>query len=354
MNLFRMQPSFKGFSASLIALATVSLATVSSAQTQIYNEPFTPGDYTTPAAGTYSDGQTLSDQNGWTTNDHYTGGYYTAPGGYPYGVIGQSDGVDSISNVSTSSSDYVGYLGGYEGYGSPGTTSVTLNQSLPGASGATTNLTYSSDFLVGAPATTGNTAHDNFGIALTTGIPVANPVTGSVTVTPAISIGFILSTTNPTATNDNITYSTATGTTTSAFAITLSARYKLTISVNIMMHTYSAFYQGENTDGTLIPYDPVTGTGGQATIVSNASYTAAGGITGYDVNWQLQNTTGTLANNLGSAGLNNTAYTNRGSNALFFDNVLVTVPEPSIYAMIALGALGLGVAVRRSRVAKQA
>ena len=96
-------------------------------------------------------------------------------------------------------------------------------------------------------------------------------------------------------------------------------------------------------------------TGDQATLVSGATYAAAGtgNVTGYSALWNLTAnnaaTNTTPANNLATAGTNNLAYNSAGTNALYFDNVLVSVPEPSTYAMVAVAILGLTMIARRAR-----
>lgn len=321
--------------AFLVAAAALSLSTVASAQT-VYTETFPAS---TGPGVPYVPGETLSDQGGWTTNDEGTGGTYTYSGNTG-GFIGQSDGVNVIPNVSTSSTDEVGFLGGAYGKAvAPGRSDVTLTHTLPASTAQTVN--FSTDFLVTGPTTT-NANHDTFGFAFT----------GGATNSTLFSVNFSLQTTTSGTTttvnpdSDNITYTAGGTTTTTPYAISLlTQRYKLTVNVNVTVGTFSAFYQAEDQNGAL--------TGAQATLVSGATYALAGtgNVTGYGALWSLTSTSTTGANNPMTAGTNNTAYINAGTNALYFDNVLVSVPEPSTYAMLGVGVLGLAFAARRARAA---
>lgn len=316
--------------ASLFALATLAVTSAGFAQLYpVYSENFN-------STATYTLGDTLSDQSGWTTNDEGTGGTYSYPGSTA-GIIGQSDGINLVPNVSTAPGDYVGFIGGAYGKAvAPGRSNVTLNHSLPTNNAQT--VSFSTDFLVTAP-TASNPVHDGFGFSLTG--------TGGASL---FSINFAVRNDNSAA-SDNVTYTVGATTTTSPYAISLlTQRYKLTINANVASGTFSAFLQAEDATGALTA-------GSLVTIASNQTYAlaGAGNIAGYAALWNLTNsnpaTDTTLANNPATAGTNNRAYSNAGTNALYFDNVFVSVPEPSTYAMLGLGALGLIFMARRVRLA---
>ncbi len=335
---------FKVVTSSLVALVAISLASAASAQNQypVYSENFNGLDA----------GQTLSDNDGFTTNDEDTGGKYqysTTVGGvtsFHTGTIGQSDYVGDISffEAGGGAGNNTAFLGGAFGHavapGAVGTAgTVTLNEPLPSTAGSAA-VTFSTDFAITNP----NASYPNqdsfaFTLRNTAGIAL-------------ISIGFV-----PGGVNvnnllvDNVTYTAGAANGASGMAalpLGSNYRYKLTISVNVAAGTFSATVQQESTvDGSL--------TGGVATLVSNATYSAAavGAIAGYQVGWTLADKTDTaLATNGLAAGTNNVALTGAGINAIYFDNVLETVPEPSTYALMGLGAGGLVFAVRRARKAR--
>lgn len=336
MFIHSFRSSSKAVTASLIALATLSLGAVASAQIPypVYSENFSTG---------YSIGDALSDNINWGTNDRYTGGRYTYNVNQT-GVIGQSDFVGYQANLSLTASDYVGFLGG--GFGqqiAPGvaatTGPVTVSRALPTASA--TNVVFSTDYQVTNP-NGAFPSHDSFAFALT-------GASGNL-----ISINFVPNSTNSTSI-DNITYTNAAGVASAPVAgmnLGSLTRYRLTVSVNVTAGTFGATYQAENiTTGAL--------TGVVGTLAPTGTAYGTGAITGLAVTWTLADkTTGVLASNLGlganQSGTNNFAHTNAGINALYFDNILVTVPEPSTYAMVVLGVIGLAVMIRRSRHAQVA
>ncbi len=325
-NLF--SASSKAVTASLFTLAALSLAGTASAQTYpVYSESFSSG---------YVANAQLDTQGGWLSNDSYTGGQYTY-GVTQSGDIGSSDFVGAVPNFSVNNADYAGFLGGeaqgtVPGVGATGGP-VTLTHTLPTAGAQT--VAFSTDFVVTSNSFYG--PHDSFAINLTG------------TAGRQIGINFVVPTNNST-TADNVTYSTgAAGAQSAALgSIPLGTqRYKLTINVNVAGGTFGATLTPESNTGTL--------NGSVISLVPNGTTYGTGDITGFGYAWTLADQTSVApANNPTTAGTNALAHTDPGSGGIYFDNIIVSIPEPSTYALLGLGAMGLVVAVRRSRLNRAA
>ena len=319
MKLFSLYRRSAGLIIGLFSLAALSLMSTAEAQV-FYSENFNSGyDYTNH----------LSDQNGWSTNDVFTGATYTSAGGTAR--VGQSDGVGQVGSVSLSNGDRVGTLGGvyYPGTATPGRNNVTLGHgfSLGTASTVTINLDY-----VVTQSQAPNSSHDSFGFAL------RNTVGGTL-----FSIDFtrLVNTNDPRyATFDNIGYTAgANAPVTGNYAFQLGLRFHLTINVaglGTANQTFKASFFQE---------DSATGLQNSSVfaIASNVAFT--GTIANLAATWTLFSNATAPANGIasgyGSQGTNNTAYVAPGSNALYFDNISVAVPEPATYVLLGLGAFGL-------------
>ena len=295
--------------AGCVALAAWSHT--ASAQTPIFSTNF----------DNYTASQSLSGQQGWTSDDLYTGASYNPGTGAR--EIGQSENVESNTGYATSTSDLQPYVGGAVNT-APGTTG---NGAVPGhpttyvynpfSLGTARAMQFDVDFAVSQP---GTRAHDSFGFTFQNG-----------GATNLFSVNFVPTSGNLT-TNDNISITAGGVTAAPVASFTLGSRYHLTVNVNITAGTFAATIQPETATGTLTP--------------KPAAFT--GTITDVAATWTLANTTATAATTAG--GTNSTAYAGAGSNSLLFDNYAVTVPEPSTYVLFGSGAAALALGWRRRRI----
>ena len=302
-------------------VATLLLGT-SAAQSQIlYTTDFGTGSTAATDGYTYTQeeltqgetktGTTVSGtgQNGWLTNDPdnsatatsgaYIGGSnFVGSTGY---FTGYSAYVGGAQRSTTASSDVV-----------PGAATTYLYHPFALASAATQGYQFGVDFAV--TASTGSfTAQDTFAFTLRN---AAGNNLLSVSFAPTTSAGAASSG------RDGIGYSLGTSTTItnpSNNGILLNTQYHLTIQVNPTANTFSAFLS----NGTII-----------ATNIGLSGQISATSVTQADATWTLSNQTTDAAG----------AYENAGNNVLVFDNYAVSyvnlVPEPSTYAMFAVGVLG--------------
>ncbi len=310
--------------ASLIGAGMLTIAAGASAQQVAYSTNFESG---------YVYGQNLSDQNGWTTNDESTGATYNGAD------IGNSDDVGFVNGFSTTTSDHVGFVGGAFApvYAYSGSGQVYLGHGF-NTNGAAT-FAFNADY--GVTASSGSFAtRDSFGFTFRT----ASNGTATVPVN-VFSVNFVPANTSTSFDNISITSGATTiGTTTVNTSFQLGFRYHLTVNVNVIASTFSASIYAETAGGAQM--------GAVFPIATNVGFT--GTITDIAATWNLANTASVAPANGGTlTGTNNVAFTSPGSNVLLFDNFAVTVPEPSTYAMLALGAFGL-LAVRRARRAQTA
>ena len=280
----------------------------------------------------------LSGQDGWDSTDDSTGATYTYPGSTASNAarfIGQSDGVTSVATYRTGVNDQQAFVGGDNVNGGALPGSGTVFTYHPTGLPTTSNLAFNSDFVVTRPAVDANNnatdAHDQFGFSF---LNTAN--------TALFNINFQLAG-NSSTTVDNVSYNVggnpAAATPTSS--LTLNSRYRLTVNVNVAASTFSASITAESLMGS---------TAGQTaqTVATNVPFT--GSVGEFAAYWKLANLT-TAAANGGTitAGGNNTAYTLAGSNLMLIDNVSSAVPEPSSYAMLGAGLLGLAAFARSRR-----
>lgn len=254
----------------------------------------------------------LSGQNGWGSND----ATQTGTQGTSTQLVGKSDFL-LTSGFFTGNN---GLLGGVYRTTAPTAASpdvvpstasggvVSLFHTVSG--GGNTSLALNVDFSVVNSANFA--AHDTFGFSLRS------------TAGTLVTINFAPSTTNTTA--DTVTGTSGGTTVASTSGVTFNSTYHLALSVNLASKTYLA---------------TISTVGGTASSFSLTGSTANAAITGTAVTqfatlWNLQDKTAT-----------GTAYNAAGDGYIIFDNLSVTVPEPSTYAMLALGVVGLGVLLRR-------
>ena len=313
-----------------VVLGLAVLATVQQARAQ-YSTNFDNYDSSSSLSG--------QDNGAWDTNDPFTGATYTYPGAVASNAarsIGQSDGVEGVANYQTSLNDQQAYIGGdnVNGGALPGRGVVyTFHPTnLP----ATSSFVFNTDYVVTRPAVdnSGNptTTHDQFGFSFLT----------AGGTTSLFNINFQVAS-NSSTTVDNVSYNVGgdpiAGTATNS--LTLNSRYHLTVNVNAVAHTFSAFIMAETPNGSI-----TAGTPNQA-IATNVPFT--GDVGDFAAYWKLNNLTNAPANGGTLTGGNNTAFTAGGSNILLFDNVSTAVPEPSSYALLGAGLLGLTALVRGRR-----
>ena len=287
-------------------------------------------------------GNSLSDQDGWLTNDEYTGATYnTSTNASQAREIGQAETVTVVDGFSSSATDQLAVIGGLvnaPGGALPGHSTVYVYHPVNlGPSPA--NIVFSTDFLI-TPLGTLRPTHDSFGFTFQS----ANGATN------LFSIDFVPATVNP-DTNDAIGYSVNGVQVTTSFANTFSinARYHLVVSANLTAG-------GGNFSAYIVPENGTGGeNGARVTVASNVAFT--GTIAELAATWSLANKTSTApatgtnpADVPATGNTNTTAYTGGGQNSLFIDNLSI-VPEPSTYALLGVGAVGLAAAMRRRRLA---
>lgn len=303
--------------------STFFVAAHHAAGQQGYSTNFNPPAFTA--------GSTLSDIGGWTTNDEDTGQTYNGQS------IGQSDDTQGATGYTSGTGDYAALLGGVfntpaAGSTLPGHSTVTLTHSanLP----ATGVAEFDTDYVVSVPGTI-HTGHDSFGFVFQNN--TLNPITSTNITTNLFSVNFVPTSTNSTSL-DNITVTSAAGTSAGLASFTLGKRYKLTVGVNLTLHTFSVGFTAETNTGAIVPGTLPT------MIATNMLYT--GTLTDIGATWVLAAPTTSAAGNGGTPG--GTAFTSGGDNTILFDNFSVmNVPEPSTYALVG-GALALMmVAVKR-------
>ncbi len=265
-------------------LAAVLLTVGSVARGQGYSTNF-------DASQGYLSGNTLSAQNGWTTNDD-----------------NQPDYVGTISNYSVPASDYVAYLGGLGLSNNvvPSASPVFLYR--PFTLGATSAYAFNVDMAI---TRSGATYPNNESFAWT----FRNTAGANL-----FSVDFVPTTSddaNNLRTTLAVRYTVNGGTqTTTGNGLLSDAYYHLTISVNVTTNQFSI---------------ALTPTGGTTLVLaSNVSLGA--------------NNSATLGQ---VAATWNDNVANPGANTLIFNNYAVTVPEPSTWMMLSLGLVGVAVVFRR-------
>ena len=318
---------------ALGAATLCAVATAAHAQTiTAYSTGFDGTDVTngTATAATYNSPNTPTDpldgQNGWTTNDGTQTGTY----GTSTQLVGRSDFVGITSPAFFTGQ--VGVLGGIYRTTTANATgaapdvvpstatggNITLSHGVtvgPGASFLALNV----DFAVTAPngANAGasfNVNRDAFSFSL------QNAAGASL-----ITFSFVPSSTPTTFDDTNLTIGTTTAT--PGNQISLNGMYHLAFNVNTATNQYSATISSAASGAT-------ANFGGD---LSGASITA-GAVTQFVASWKLGDTT-TISNG---------GYQNASDDNLVFDNLAVTVPEPSTYALLAVGVASLaGLLLRR-------
>ncbi len=281
---------------------------------------FTP--YSSPATGV----DHLDGQNNWSSTDPYTG--TTANGGTQ--VNGGADYVGTLQGFfgdtgTNSNGNFVGGIGGNQRNAAPTTslpdvvpttTSVSLSHPITVAAAAS-SLTLNVDFVLSSAVTF--TERDSFSFSLQNAAGTASLI--ALNFVPTSNV------TNPNGTTsqvDNVTTTVGTNTNvTTGSAVVLSSQYHLRLVVTSGANaSYTATLTGTGANGSVT-------TGSFSSSLSNASITLAN-VARFTAGWTLA--AGATATNGG--------YTSAGDNTLYFDNVSV-VPEPSTYALVALGLFGL-------------
>ena len=259
-------------------------------------------DFNSPA---YTGSETLSGQNGWTTNDPYVTGSANPE-------VGQSDYVGVVGGYSTSTTDYWAVLGGAERPTVPGMGAVYLYQPLSVAGAPAYNFTVDFSLL---RSTTPYLVNDSFGWTF------QNAAGGNV-----FSINFVPQSAQGTANSVFALRYTVNGVQqTTGSGVNVNSIYHLTVSVNVNAGSFNIGLA--TTNGPTVP------------LASNIplSSASASSITDVAATWVLAQPTA------GSG----VAQTNAGSNSLLFDNYAVTVPEPSTWAIFGITAIVGFVTLRR-------
>lgn len=282
----------------------------------------TPGTFNYNTGGTPSGTQPLAGQNNWASNDSAAGVENTSA---PYQTNGGTSYV-GVVNASAFGGTNAAALGGQ--FRNPGSTDNTAPDVVPSsATGGLVNLFHPVSLTPAAPTVVVNVdfivtastlgGHDNFAFSLRTG------GTATTLGSDLLSINFVLPTTpSQQATQDNIGYTTGAGVLrTTGSAITLNAQYHLQVTL---------------TTGASPTFLAVIAGGGNSFNFGGALTADPANINQVSADWAVAS--GTITNG---------GYTGAGNNSLGFDNLTVAVPEPSTYAMMALGLAGLGVLLRR-------
>ena len=279
-----------------------------------YNSP--PGTPTDPLDG----------QNNWGSNDPTN---FSTP---PYGTSTQLAGGSDFVGASGFYTGQTAVLGGIYRTTSPTAGAPDVVPST--ASGGIVSLYH--PVMIGAGASF---------IALNTDFAVTAPVNfaardtfsfslQSTAFASLITINFQPSISNP-ATMDEISYTIGGTTTTTGQTITLNGIYHLALTVT------------PNTNSFIVQTTQIGGT-------NPTTFTFGGSLNGATINpasvgefaalWNLQNKTVTAVSGTEAA-----SYQGAGDNTLVFDNLAITVPEPSTYVTIMLGLAGLIVPLRLVR-----
>ena len=286
--------------------------------TDVVNGTNTAAPYNSPNAPT----DPLDSQNGWTTNDSNQAGTY----GTSTQLVGRSDFVGDSGAFTTGQQ---GVLGGFYRTTAANATGAAPDVIPSTATGGVVTLgrpftmnpaasqyVFNVDFEITA-SSTNFPSHDSFAWTF-----------GNGTAT-AFTINFTPSTTN-TDTRDAVTATVGTTTVQSAGnGITLGTQYHLTVSVST---------------GTTPTFT--------ATIGGTTGFTFSGSLVGADLAPSAVTDIAATWNLADKTTISNGGYQNAGDNVLVFDNYSISAaPEPSTYAMIALGTFGLAVTLRVRRQA---
>lgn len=334
-----METSYQRFLAVLLPAAALTLSSLPAQAQNYYTTDFSnveTGSSTTnytPTAyvngGNNSPTDPLAGQNAWASND---GTVTSGTRGSSAQLVGNSNYLGPVGMFFGGT--FAGALGGVYRVagGTAGTPDVV--PSATNASGGVISLYHpinltpaaatfalNVDFFVAAPGVSSTTStfknHDTFSFTL-----------GNGTITLA-SINFVPATTADPATNDAVTVTGATGqTATTNYGIVLNSQYHLSLFVtNTATGAFTLQLQGQQDAAPVTVYSGLLGP------VNGTTISQAG------VLWNLADKT---------VGTNN-GFQGAGDNYIAFDNFLLGVPEPSTYAMMAVGAAGLARALRLRR-----
>lgn len=282
--------------------------------TDTINGNATPTTYASPDFSAATPTAPLAGQNGWTSNDGTTG---TVSATNPNQFNGGTTYVGTLSSTAGSffNGTQAGAIGGLYGPAS-GQTPYAVPST---ASGGIINLLHG----VTIPSTTTQVVF-NIDFAIIEANALAKD-TFSFTLGSALTITF-----TPSATTNQFNI-TATGSTpgggNNADAVVFNSQYHLKITLNPgATPTYAAVL----TAGL--------GGGGTPSGITGTLATSLSSINQFVVGWNLADKTTNADGGL----------TGAGDNFIAFDNLSIAVPEPSTYAVMAVGLVGLA-GVWRSR-----
>ena len=269
----------------------------------------------------YTKNDSLSGQQNWDTNDPFTGNtVLTSTNGNDDGsYIGQTDAVVGTVPPGANNNDLYAANGGiYQGSFVPGHSTVNVFHAA-NTEGAN-SFTLNSDAFLSASFGTQFTNTDSFGYSFLN-------AAGNTTL---FSVDFVPSAVSPGTAPDQIEYTINGVQHLTTGLLYLGGYFHLTANVDVQHNTF-----GFTVTETGLPMTDVNAGATQAAVTLTGVNAANVGNAG--TYWSLTDKTADTSG----------GYDNGGDNALYFKTFTVTVPEPSTYAMLGLGVLGLAARFRR-------